>query len=112
MSALVAEIVRWLNAEDSRNHWFTDGEVTVYVRKAKRRPGIGEPFVDCLDLANVVVEHQGQGNFTHFILELERTCPRPIFVENVLNTRFRGFWERRGYYQDPYKEDCFWSPRA
>lgn len=112
-SLLLDEIKLWLSSP-LNNRWFSDGKISVYVRKSSRKYERAReaPLVAVIDLANIVVEAelQGQGLFKAFIEQFERSVDRPIYVENVLNSRFQRFWIARGYQPDAYHEFCYWGP--
>ena len=79
-----------------RNIWLEAGDLRVYVRKSKRL--IDDLYVDALDIASVEVLScsRGKGVFTKFLDECE-ALEMPLYIENVMDGRFRKFFVSRGY---------------
>lgn len=112
-SLLMHEIKLWLqHSGPFKNRWFSDGKISVYLRRSERKFNPEMQRVPVVDLANVTVEQElrSRGVFKSFIEAFERSVDRPIFVENVLNSRFQRFWIARGYQPDAYHEFCYWGP--
>lgn len=89
------EIENFLNSK-LRNRWIQYQYMKVYVRKAVRQ--CGETF----DVATVEVEDEERGKhiFTNWLTtveELLKNSSLSIYVENVMEERFRRFFEARGY---------------
>jgi hypothetical protein len=76
------------------------GFACMYVRLGPKGiviDGRCETFEKVLQLAAFEVEEKGQGTFTRFITKLMSESEYPIFVESVLEERFRNFFERMGF---------------
>lgn len=76
--------------------WLRDAVMSVYVR-VSRRSNLSADM--CIDIANVCVRNpklMGKGHFTEFLRQVE-LIGAPVFIENVLEPRFAGFFHRRGY---------------
>jgi len=83
----------------ARNAWIKDGPLSVYIRKSERMFVLGKR-VHTIDVANVTVRTPGQGLFTlylHGVECLAATRGSVVYVENVIDERFREFFRRRGY---------------
>lgn len=90
-------------ASPVRNAWLKPRSLDVYVRKS-RRMYHGE-IVKAFDIASISVNARwrGRGVFTRWLDEAIPAIPsdfKVIFVENVLDGRFRDFFLRRGFEQD------------
>lgn len=86
-----------------KNQWLEeDASLKLYVRISTR--WLDGRMVQMLDLATIDAAPTGQGRFTRFLETIEPWKPvSGIFIENVVNERFRGFFRERGYAQ--YGED-------
>lgn len=97
-----------------RNAWIVEMGVTAYLRITRRY--LGGQVVDTIDVANVKVEtpfKKGRGVFTAFLEHMEEEgvrLNRVVYVENVLEERFRQFFRRRGYTEVPTVPPSFWKP--
>ena len=81
--------------------WLEDPPVSVYVRWTSYWLG-GDRYSPAVVIANVSVAdgERGNGHFTRFLEDVERLADelhRAVVIESVLEERFRGFFERRGY---------------
>lgn len=93
---------------DSGNHfpynsWLSDDTMQVYVRKGRRY--FNKRRINVLDIASVEVVQQGKGHFKRFLEHAIQLHPWDgIYVENVMDARFRGFFERLnwGQYLDSF----------
>ena len=89
------------------------GKVTCYTRVSKHYlEGVN---VKTIDLANITTrsKHRGQGHFTAFLSAVEGTAGsvgRAVYIENVMEERFRGFFRKRGYAETGDANlPCFWK---
>lgn len=92
------------DAAGSLNRWIEppDDTIRVYIRRSKRLVLPDRRFTTVLDIANVTVDLPGQGRFTRFLEFVEYLRPyEGIFIENVLNPRFLGFFYSRDYIDVP-----------
>lgn len=82
----------------SRNAVLVGDHFSVYVRKSRRALSKGGEVVECVDVANVMIEEgwRSLGLFTALLCVVEGMC-RNVYVENILNERLAGFLVRRGY---------------
>ena len=81
----------------SCNRWFTQKQYSFYLRFGRHHQD-GTSYDKTVELCNLLIsdEYRGDGLFTSFVEQVEQLgCS--IFVENVLQERFREFWRRRGY---------------
>jgi len=90
-----------LSASHKRGHIHING-VTLYVRHAPRM--IEREVIDSvLQLASIEADVPGAGAFTTLLPALESAVAQAgiqwIYVENVLEERFRAFWLRNGYHR-------------
>lgn len=79
--------------------WISDSTMQVYIRVSWRY--IGDRRATSLEIGNVEVRRgkRGKGRFTQFLKALERENPREVlYVESVLEDRFRQFFRRRTDY--------------
>ena len=89
-------------AEHSTNGNVRLGTIDLYVRHGSTYiDGVMESSV--FQLANIAARTPGTGAFTSLLPQLEVAAKQAgvdlIFVENVLNKRFRKFWETQGYHR-------------
>ena len=96
------------------NAWVKPEGLEVYVRRGQKL--IEGKVQPTLEIANVRANQIGTGALTRWVPEFESLADklgRIVFVENVLNPRFREFWSRRGYVLRPHLHDfCYWRPPA
>ena len=76
------------------------GTIDLYVRHSSMHiEGVQEKSV--FQLASIDARTPGTGAFSSLLPQLENSAKQAgiewIFVENVLNKRFRKFWEAQGY---------------
>ncbi len=104
---MVEQVISFLKKNEKRytaNAWLYDDLMNLYVRKSRRHVD-GEAY-DALDIASIVVYKKGQGTFTAFLTEIEQACPYPvIYIENVLEMRFRKFLLGKGYKRNHHSDD-------
>lgn len=82
------------------NQWIKEGRgLSVYVRQGRRY--IKGTYYNTLDLATITSNKPGSGQLTPFIEKSEALALKyhfeMIFIENVLNERLLGWFERRRY---------------
>ena len=81
------------------NVWIQYNNLDVYLRKSKRI--LDNKFISTIDLANVNSEKPGSKTFHTFIEYLENLSKKngyeAIYVENILNDRLVGFFDKLGY---------------
>lgn len=93
----------------SCNRWFTQKGYSFYLRFGRHYEG-GQSYNYTIELCNLTISDdvRGSGLFTMFVEQLEAIDGLHIFVENVLQERFREFWRRRGYVERNCGEiSCF-----
>ena len=92
---------------NQKNAW-VDGPKTLklYVRRTPNNPYWLDHYGE-IQLANMNAEKMGQGALTDFLNKWEPQFS--IFIENVINTRLLGYFEKRGYTQVKSHPDlpCF-----
>ena len=106
---LVSQILQFWEA-GKKNQWVTNDVGAIYVRRAWR-PQIQKE--DMLDIASVEIDssYRGYGVFTRILGRLEKKGI-PLFIENVLDSRFRDFFRKRNYQEYTNNYDvCFFRPR-
>lgn len=86
-----------------RNAWLRHPILDIYVRSGNRLIS-KDRMEHSFEIANVSVrkvKHQGKGNFTKFLGDVEKeligTKFKIIYIENVFEERFQKFFERRGF---------------
>lgn len=105
----------FLADERIRNIWIVEKHISVYVRRGVHY--INEELKKCFDIANIEVDedYQGKGIFTKFLGRVEQAAKERnlvVYIENILEPRLVGFFERRGYARDPRAIDllpCFFK---
>jgi hypothetical protein len=98
---LVQQIKSFIESSESRNSWFSNKNIEVYIRMSWRNIG-EEELVKVLDIANISAKKTGEGTFTELLNELEMyvkdsLVTNCIFIENVVTDQFAGFFRKRGY---------------
>jgi hypothetical protein len=85
-----------------RNQWVREkGFAELYVRIAMRC--IEDRWVRCIDISNVRAQYPGKGAFTALVKKLQGKYPELwIYVECVLDDRFRGKLLRDGFIQNTF----------
>ena len=81
------------------NQWFSNEQIQIYIRCIPKRLINGQ-FISTIDIANVSVEeeYQGQKIFTNLLNFIETEFNNtPIFVESILNNRLEEFLIKRNY---------------
>lgn len=84
--------------EGLRNAWIKHPDLKIYMRKGRRI--INRKTIKVVDIANVSAFKRGQGHFTKFLDELENRIKNhfdAIFIENVMDERFKNFFLKHGY---------------
>jgi len=79
----------------------------LYVRKSRRM--LDGELREVLDIANVTVTEEGTGTFTRLVERLSTN--HSLFVENVLNHRFRKGLLKLGFVEAPNYPTCFFKMR-
>lgn len=114
---MITPLRKWLTktrAGEAR-YLYPTSTLSVYMRRDFHVLGEGAArrAVRCVTIASVThsaSEHTGKGEFTKFLTALEtmlksdlalRGTAEVVFIENVLETRFGKFFERRGYAKVP-----------
>lgn len=94
-------LAEFLNGR-ARNAWIPGpGSLRCYVRRSNRFAEGGD-FLGCLDIASVEAndEDRGKGLFREFFKESLESAARAgipmLYVENVMNERFQGFFKKQG----------------
>jgi hypothetical protein len=81
----------------------------LYVRMTSRYLD-GRLYSPVLDIARVEVQHRGQGTFTRLVERLRKTYPAmTLYVECVLEERFRRGLERAGFHDIPDLPGTYWK---
>lgn len=90
-----------------RSKWIENKNMRIYIRKSKRV--IDGKFVPMIDVANILTEVPGTGDFKSFMLHLENKLRsskefRGIYVENIENPRLEAMLRKHGYvtHNQPY----------
>jgi N-acetylglutamate synthase-like GNAT family acetyltransferase len=87
-----------------RNVWLEGDYMRVYVRRGFHALD-GSRVGECLDIANINVEPQGNGIFTAWLTYAEYMAKerslQAVFVENILTQRLIDFLRRHGYVKQP-----------
>lgn len=101
-----AETLRGFIESKRRNAWLSSGSLRVFVRNSKRL--FDAEMRSCLDIATVEVAEnkRGTGVFREFLAAAETVATEKgleLFVENVMEERFRSLFERMGW--DKLNED-------
>ena len=91
-----------------RNAWISERNIKVYVRKSIRL--FGKEMHQCLDLASVEVDEdkRRQGVFTTFLKRFEEEAKklgRAVFVESIMEHRFKDYLLKNGYQLVPGTPD-------
>jgi len=79
--------------------WFENDQIKLYIRYTPQRY-INGLTISTIDIASVSTnpDVQGQGIFTHYLSSIEYKYPTiPIFVESILNKKFKKWLIKRGY---------------
>jgi hypothetical protein len=78
------------------------GGVSLYIRHAPRLLD-GQRIDSLLQIANIEAESPGSGAFSALLPQIEASAKAAgigwIYIENVLQERFRLFWLRQGYHR-------------
>jgi hypothetical protein len=83
---------------------------SLYVRVTKRPIG-GVLYDPVIDLANITAKNPGNGAFRMLVGEIRREWPKAtIFVESVLDERFRGGLLRMGFKRIEGEDANFYLP--
>lgn len=87
------------------NKWIeSDDRISMYLRRTRHH--IDNETVECIDIANIAVseEYQGQGIFTGYLLAIEALAQvhnLTVYIENIHNPRLGAFLLKRGYIKIP-----------
>lgn len=92
----------WRAHSTPRNTWLSGRYSSLYIRVGSARylSDAENVITRVFDLANISINPQGRGIFTHLIGYLETRLAReelPLYIENVLEPRLDKFFLNRGY---------------
>ena len=93
-------------ASKQQNAWVKGPKtLNLYVRRTPNNPYWRNHYGE-IQLANMCSDTMGQGALTEFLNKWEPKLD--IFIENVINDRLLGYFERRGYERIDGREiPCF-----
>ena len=113
MTEKYSPIKKFLDARERwpLNKWFYLEAINLYLRKSKRM--IDGELTPCVDIASVIVENKGRGEFSRFLdwLISNYSESSVIFVESVLEKRLDIFLGRRGFKRTSGEDNNFWLPK-
>lgn len=102
---MLEEIFNFIDSAISSNRrfnsrqWCENDQIKMYIRYTPQRY-INGLHISTIDIASISVnpDMQGQGILTHYLSEIENKYPQiPIFVESILNKKFKKWLIKRGY---------------